>query len=393
MKSYDDRELARELSALAGQIPVPSVQLRAHRRQAAGGLLTLAGVVAAVILALVLGTTLTYLRSSQENGAAATPLPSATATASPTPSASAAQVAFPDATLFAGTNSGMLYRISGGQVVGDSVRVCAIGESVLAIQPAPGGQSLLVICRGATVGHAVVVDAATMATRASQPVVERDDVAAWAPDGQSVALLQLGVCDPQAPVCSVHVSLWDVNRGTTRVIRPDEALTSNVRWTSVGLSVSLSQVPDQGTLVWDGQTWTSYSPHRLWIVDAAGNALLVDAPTGSTGGRVWKRVAGQEQVLTPAGQTEWPLALDGDRAIVSRDRTPTSALVTYRGQQEARVVPAPAFCLAAQPWDRWLICTTSGSAALAYSLDSEAVARQPIAGVPSFSALAALPKK
>jgi hypothetical protein len=394
MNNYDDRELARELRALAGQIAVPSVPLRARRGPVAGRVLAFAGVIAAAILAFVIGSTLTYLRSSQDNGAAPTVAPYATATASPTPSgsASAAQGSFPDVTLFAGSYSGMLYRISGGQVVGNPVRVCGSGESVLTIHPAPSGQSILAICGGATAGQAVLVDAATMAIRGSQPVVERDDVAAWAPDGQSIALLQFGVCDPQAPVC-VHVSLWDLTSGTTRVIRPDEALTGNLRWTSVGLSVSLSQVPGQGTLVWDGRNWTIYSPHRLWIVDASGNALLVEAPTGMTGGRVWKRVAGQEQVLTAVGQTEWPLGLDGDRAIVSRDLTPTSPIVTYRGQQEVRVVPVPAFCLAAQPWDRWLICTTSGSAALAYSLDSDALARQPIAGLASFSALAALPKK
>jgi hypothetical protein len=225
----------------------------------------------------------------------------------------------------------------------------------------------------------------------SQPVIPRDDVAAWAPDERSIALIQPGKCDPQVAVCLVHVALWDVASGTTRVIRPDEALTMNLRWTSAGLSVSIPQGALQGTLVWDGQAWTSYSPHRLWIVDASGNALLVEAPTGSIGGRVWKRVAGQEQLLTPGG-VEWPLGLDGDRSIVARDQPPAVAVVTYRAGQTEQVLPAPGFCLAAQPWDRWLVCTTIGSAALAYSLDANSFARQQITGLSSFTALAALPK-
>jgi hypothetical protein len=227
----------------------------------------------------------------------------------------------------------------------------------------------------------------------SQPVVPRDDVAAWAPDERSIALLQLGKCEPLAPVCSVHVSLWDLASGTTRTIRPDEGLTFNLRWTGAGLSVSLPQGALQGTLVWDGQSWTKYSPHRLWIVDASGNALLVEASTGSIGGKVWKRTAGQEQLLTVASNVEWPLGLDGDRSIVSRDAPPAVGVVTYRPGQAERVVSAPSACLAAQLLDRWLICTNSGTAALAYSLDSNAVARQPITGLASFTALGALPKK
>jgi hypothetical protein len=223
--------------------------------------------------------------------------------------------------------------------------------------------------------------------------VERDDVAAWAPDSQSIALLQFGTCDPQAPVCSVHVALWDVTRGTTRVIRPDEALTRNVRWTNVGLSISRPQAVDAGTLVWDGQSWTNYSPHDLWITDATGDAVLVEAPIGSTDGRVWRRTNGQEQLLTVAGQTGWPLGLDGDRTIVSFAQAPGGPVVVYRGQQVERTVPMPGLCLAAQTWDRWLICTNSGSAALAFSLDANAFAQISIAGLANFTALAALPKR
>jgi hypothetical protein len=402
MNNYDDRELARELKTLGGQIPVPSASLRPQRGSGSRGFLAVGGAVAVVILALAVGSAITSLRSSQQNPAAATGVPSSpstsptstpTATASVTPSQSVAPVAFPDVTLVAGSSNGMVYRISGGQIVGGPVRACIDG-TVLALRPAPGGQSVLVVCGRTTTGVAVIVDIPSMTVRpGSQPVVERDDVAAWAPDERSIALLQLGNCDPQEPVCRVHVALWDLERGTTRVIRPDEPLTMNLRWTSVGLSVSIPQGPLQGTLVWDGQTWTSYSPHRLWIVDTSGNALLVEAPTGSTGGRVWKRVAGQEQLLTPAGNVEWPLGLDGDRSIVSRDQPPGNLLVTYRAQGVERTVAAPGFCLAAQQWDRWLICTTSGSAALAYSLDTNAFARQQITGLGSFFALAALPKK
>jgi hypothetical protein len=403
MKNDDDREISRELKALGGQIPVPSASLRARRGSIRKAFVAIAVAVAAVILAVALGSAITRLRSSQENPASATgvssssPTASATAvTATATPSPSVALVAFPDVTLVAGTSDGMVYRISGGTVVGSPVRACPGGTgTVLALHPAPSGQSVLVVCGGTTTGVAVLVDIPGMTVRSvSQPVIPRDDVAAWAPDERSIALIQPGKCDPPS-VCSVHVSLWDLASGTTRVVRPDEPLTMNLRWTSAGLSVSIPQggPPLQGTFVWDGQAWTSYSPHRLWIVDASGNALLVEAPTGSIGGRVWKRVAGQEQFLTVGASVEWPLGLDGDRSIVARDQPPGVSVVTYRAGQAELVVPAPGFCLAAQPWDRWLICTTIGSAALAYSLDSNAFARQQIAGLGSFTALAALPKK
>jgi len=397
MNNYEDRELAREIRALGAQIPVPAVGLRA-RGPRASRLFTLGGVAAAVVLALVIGSTITYLRATRDNGAAGTALPSATATApstSPTasPSASAAPLAFPDVTLFAGSSSGLLYRITGGQVVGAGVPVCENGRSILAIRPAPSGDAVLVICLASTGGRAVLVDVSTMTVRGSQPVVERDDVAAWSPDSQQVALLQFGTCDPQAPVCSVHVALWDVTRGTTRVIKPDEVLTRNVRWTSVGLSVSRPQFADAGTVVWNGQSWTAYSARDLWIADAAGSAVLVEAPVGSTDGRVWRRTSGQEQLLTGAGQTGWPLGLDGERTIVSVAQAPGGPVIVYRGQQVERTVPTPGLCLAAQAWDRWLICTNSGSAALAFSLDANAFAQMPIGGLPSFTALAALPKR
>jgi hypothetical protein len=320
---------------------------------------------------------------------------SATAvTATATPSPSGALVAFPDVTLVAGAD-GMVYRISGGQVVGSPVRACSGGTgTVLALRPAPSGQSVLVVCGGTNTGVAVLVDIPGMMVRSvSQSVIPRDDVAAWAPDERSIALIQPGKCDSGAPVCSVHVALWDVASGATQIIRPDEALTMNLRWTGAGLSVSLPQGALKGTLVWDGQAWTTYSPHRLWIADASGNALLVEAPSGSTGGQVWKRIGGLEQLLTVSSNVEWPLGLDGDRSIVSRDQPPSVGLVTYRAGQTERVVSAPGLCLAAQPWDRWLICTTSGSAALAYSLDSNAFARLQITGLGSYTALVPLPKK
>jgi len=111
------------------------------------------------------------------------------------------------------------------------------------------------------------------------------------------------------------------------------------------------------------------------------------------GGRVWEATGGQEVALTSSG-TEYPLGLDGDRAIVWRD-TPFSnsgAVVVYRGQREERQVPAE-LCLSAQRIDRWLVCTSSGSAALAYSLDGNAFARQAITGLAGrFYVLAALPR-
>ena len=63
-----------------------------------------------------------------------------------------------------------------------------------------------------------------------------------------------------------------------------------------------------------------------------------------------------------------------------------------RRQQEEREISAEHFCNAAQQIDRWLVCTTSASVALAYSLDANAFARQPITGLSKYNVLAALPK-
>jgi hypothetical protein len=177
------------------------------------------------------------------------------------------------------------------------------------------------------------------------------------------------------------------------VIRPDEPLTYNVQWTALGLSVSFPR-PNQGTYVWDAHTWARYSEHALGLADASGRALLVDAPIGSFGGRVWERENGQEGQLTASlTDNEYPLALDGDRAIVWRETpfTNNGVFVVYRGQREEREVSGGT-CLAAQQIDRWLVCTTSGSAALAYSLDANALVQKPITGLARFYTLVALPK-
>jgi hypothetical protein len=389
MNSYEDRELARDLQALAGQISVPPGTSPARRGSPLGRALTVAGAVAVLVAAIAVGAAINNLRlESDKSGAATTPPPTI---ASPSSSPSAA-LAFPDYALIAGTSNGLVYRFEAGQLRGSPVDVCH-GQTVLAMHLSSSARSVLVICGGKTEGQAVVVDAVTLAQRAGPiPVLPRPDVGAWAPDERSIALLQEGICDPRAPVCSVHVLLWDLASGSTRVIRPDEALTFNVQWTALGLSVSLTQSPQGGTLIWDGTTWNRYSARALWISDASGRALLVEATTGNWGGRVWEAFGGQEVVLGTGG-TEYPLGLDGDRAIVWRD-TPFSnsgAIVVYRGQQEERQVPSE-LCLSAQHIDRWLVCTNSGVAARAYSLDANAFAQQPITGVARFNVLVAVPK-
>ena len=102
MNSYDDRELARELQALAVQIPVPQSSLPARRGSPLGRGLTLAGAAAVVLVAIVVGAAINNLRAERENsGAGTTPTPSA-ASASPSPSAA---LAFPNYSLIAGTSS------------------------------------------------------------------------------------------------------------------------------------------------------------------------------------------------------------------------------------------------------------------------------------------------
>jgi hypothetical protein len=184
--------------------------------------------------------------------------------------------------------------------------------------------------------------------------------------------------------------MWNIAQDRTRLIEAPAAPTSNVRWTSAGLSVSTPEGPLRGTLIWDGQTWSAYSPHTLWSADTSGTALLVEVAHGSTGGRVWKRIGNDERVLSAPGQIEYPLALDGDRAFVMREQP--VAFVHYRGDVIERVVPAPAACRATQQWGRWLICTTGNSGAMAFSMDSDVIAVRAIAGLADFSSLAVLAK-
>ncbi len=395
MNEYEEDELARELKALAARIPVPPSALRSPNPIGARLRVVALGTLA-VLFAVAIAGTLPGLRTSPVGPAAATRLSSPSATDGPVfappsglPSTNP-PLSFPDVNLIAGTAVGTIYRVDRGQVVG-SAQVCG-GEAVLAMRVSPSGRSVLVVCGGTPTGQAVVVDAVTLAVGPeSQAVLSRDDVAAWAPDERSIALLQAAACAAQLPACPMHVSLWDLARGTTRVIRPDAPLTSNLRWTSAGLSVWVPQGSSEGTVIWDGQTWISYSPRLLWLADTSGNALLVEASPGSSGGRVWKRVGRDEHVLSAPGDIEYPAALDGDRALVTREQ-PQAAVVSYRGESVERVVPAPAACRAAQQWGRWLVCTTASSAVTVFSLDSNAFAVRAITGLASFSSLAVLPK-
>jgi hypothetical protein len=402
MKNYEDRELSSAFHQLAAQIPVPAAPLLQPRGSGGSRFMAVAGAVAALVLAVVIGLAIGNLRQDRERSVATTGTP--TPAGSPTPSASAvasatpAPLAFPDTVFVAGTFDGFLYRIQSNRVSGAAVDTCH-GQPVTGLQFNSSGRLLLVTCAGPTQDEVLLVDASTLARRAGPlPATSGKDLAAWSPDEKSIAFLQTGSCASAQAVCQVHVVLWDVASGSTRIIRPDEPLTTNLRWTAAGLSVSYPQGPQPGTVVWDGQAWKPFvsSQHQLWIADDAGNALLVEAGTGSTGGRVWERRNGQERRLTaPLTDTEYPLALlAGGRAAVWRDepRGPGGAVLLYQGQQMEHMIPDPGFCGAAQQVGSWLICTTPGKAALAFSLDTNTFAHQPIEGLGAFNALAVLPK-
>src|SRR5207248_3098789 len=144
---------------------------------------------------------------------------------------------FPVTTLLAGTSNGLLYRSEPGAAPRAPINVCR-SQAVLALKVSPDRASVIVICGGTSGGEALVLDTTTLVQQGgSLPVVPNADAVAWAPDGKTIAALQVGKCDPQAPVCSIRVSLWDVASGTVRVIRPDEPLAFNLRWTTLGLSI------------------------------------------------------------------------------------------------------------------------------------------------------------
>ena len=108
---------------------------------------------------------------------------------------------------------------------------------------------------------------------------------------------------------------------------------------------------------------------------------------------VWERVSGGDRRLTPAGVVEYPLAIAGERAIVGRELAAGMVLVTYQDGLLERMVPLPARCTSAQLSERWLVCTSGGSVALAYSLDTDHITTQAIASVPAFTTLAVLPPR
>ncbi len=392
MRSYDDRELAREMQTLAAEIRVPAAPLR--RPAARRRVLALAASLAVVALALVVGQTLLAWRAAAPTTApTGQPTPSqgvatASPTAAPSPS-SGALVPFPEVALLAGTTSGHIYRVESGRAVGDPVEACPNG-GVLTIHPQPQGHLALVVCgdRSGTGGEVTLVDVASM-TRldASQPVLPRADVAAWSPNGKSVALLQEGTWDGQAPVSPVHLALWDIASDTTQVIRPDEVYMGNVLWSSLGLAVSFPSDARKGTVIWDGKTWSTYSTRALRVVSGS-HALLVDAnATLAFGGKVWLRSGTLEEQLTTGGWTEFPLGIDGDEAIVGREHE----IAVYRGQTLERTIPlGNNSCLAAQQWRRWLICGGSGATQIAYSLDARAVAQETIAGLPPYRVIQAI---
>ncbi|MDQ2912254.1 MAG: hypothetical protein M3T56_03255 [Chloroflexota bacterium] len=389
MKTFEDGELSRQFQTLAAEIPVPAASLR-RKDPGVGWTPILAGGALVAVVILVLAVVVQGLRSGD-----------ASVGASPTPAVSAsparnAELAFPDLTLLAGTADGFVYRSVSSSAAAIRADACQ-SQTVLGLQPSPSGQMVLVVCGGRTEGTLVVLDSTTLARRAGPlPSVPRDDVAAWSPDESAIAFLQTGRCDPLQPVCSVHLALWNLSDSSTRIIRPDEPLTMNVRWSALGLSVSFPQGPQPGTLLWDGQAWHAYSTHRLWVANASRRALLVEAGAGSIGGRVWQRDGDQERLLTQGlTDTEYPLALlDNGRAAVWRDeaRAPGGSVVIYNDSTIEHLVPVQGFCGSAQRVGRWLVCTKSGSNALAYSLDDNQFARRQITGLPNFNALTALPK-
>lgn len=283
------------------------------------------------------------------------------ATASPT--ASLALTTYPPLTLLVATDRGNLFRArpDGTQSI---VATPCPGATALALAPAPDHSRVAAVCAtDATRGAIVLVDArSSTVTPVAVGVPPRADVVAWSPDSRSLAVLALGACRPEAPVCDVHVSVFDIASGSQKVIRADEPMIGGLLWTRLGLAVYRPVAPGPGTLLWDGSSWSTFSAHQLVLVADDGRALLEEHPASTArGGTVWLRTQnGSETTLTRGGEFEVAAALVADRAVTWRDSASGRAFVVYKGGAQVALAATSLACTRPVAHEDWVFCAGGG---------------------------------
>ncbi|MGH2499558.1 MAG: hypothetical protein ACRDF0_05645 [Candidatus Limnocylindria bacterium] len=293
--------------------------------------------------------------------------------------------AFPDVPLLAGTASGRIYRLSPSGVAAGPLELCG-GRAVLAMRGAPSGNLALAVCdraRGSEGSDAFVIDVRSLAAqRIDVTVLPRNDVVAWSPDARKLAVIAPGACVALEPVCRARAVVYDIAAATATQIHPDEPRLADIRWTSSGISLykpaAAKAGGSAGTYLLSDGRWLWIAPDRL-VDEFADRAILrrVDAGVRERSSVV-ERSGGRERVLTPDGESEWPLILleDGSVAAWRLGEGTRGTLVVYR---EGAVVRARAGTLApvAQGTGAWIVARDIAGEIHAYSLGEDRFATWP----------------
>lgn len=355
------------------------------------------GVVASVTTILVGCVAQTSPAGPSGSASSAIPSPPGIARASPsaTPTSQPTLAGFPDLTLVIGTADGDVFRLQASRPAPEVPLSLCPGQNVVALRTIPGAARALALCaRSATAKTTLyIVELSPTLTARALPLrpIERNDAISVSPDGRSVA----AIVPTGTTGTSMRVISFDLNTWQETVLRPDEALTGNLLWTSLGLTVYRPTSPAKGTLVLRAGVWQQFSDRQLGVADATRALVHLDAASfaGHGGHVVWERRGTTETQLT-ANETnyEFPLALFGDTdSVVWRDLVRADGrgqAVVYRGAQVLREDEGELCPQVVRSGD-WLLCVTTRTQHLvSYSLATAAFTKWSGTLPPSVGSLA-----
>lgn len=190
------------------------------------------------------------------------PSPTANAAAS-TPSRSAAPTTVASATAFPSVarptglfGEGAVYAL-GPSGAGVKVFECPPNGSVTFAERSPDAKRLLVICFAGADGEGYVLDAGGAPQEIPAAVQARSG--AWSPDSMSVALVGVTCTTPY--VCS-QLLRYDIASRTLSILREDDVLMENLRWTTCGLTYFRERAPG-GTFLLEGSSWRRIGSDRI----------------------------------------------------------------------------------------------------------------------------------
>jgi hypothetical protein len=218
-------------------------------------------------------------------------------------------------------------------------------------------------------------------------LMPRDDVAAWSPDGRSIALLTA-----RAPGDRPRIVLFDLGSRQFRTVLDDAEAMSNVLWTAIGLTAHKRQPPDDGARVWDGRSsWDKFSAHIVIASDASGRTLLLEPRGMGSGGVLLLRLAGREVRLSPADAVETAIGLGpAGEAIAWRIRGSGGAIVVYENAVQVREAESQLICGSAEVRGAWAVCDPTLDRIQAYSVRANGFAIWPGSAPAPLSAMTVL---